>query len=55
MVINKKINFFAKKLFFPDKRKNLNSFRTDVPISFHNFCTLEEKLNLNEYRKYESS
>ena len=29
-----------KQYFFPQKRKNLGLFRTDVPIRFHVLCTL---------------
>ena len=35
----KKLDFCIKKYFFPNKRKNFNPFRTDVPIRSHSLRT----------------
>ena len=40
MLLIRKLDFWIKKYFFPNKRKNLSPFHTDVPIRSHAFHTL---------------
>ena len=40
-----------EKFFFPNKRKNLLPFRTDVPIMFHALRTLGAGAPIEKARK----